>query len=97
MSVCSAVNSDTVGDLNFPDQKDLGNWGYFLAGHTHISGFSVDKAKTHTNSPSSDTQIIIDSYFPHKRSGYIALQRNNFQFIGPDREAIVIDSIDTQL
>ena len=38
--------------------------------------------------------MIIGSYFPDKRSGYIALQRNNFQFIGPDRDEIMIDSIE---
>ena len=33
----------------------------------------------------------IDTNFPDKRTGFIALQQDNFEFIGPDRQEVCID------
>ena len=57
-----SVNSVIVGDLSFSDQKEFGNQDNFLAGGTYNFGFSVDKAEVHTNSPSLDKRLIIDSF-----------------------------------
>ena len=37
---------------------------------------------------------VVDTNFPDKRTGFIALQQDNFKFIGPDRQEVCIDSID---
>ena len=43
--------------------------------------------------PNQDTDIL----FPDKKTGYIALEYDDAQFIGPDREEIDVDNIDACL
>ena len=37
---------------------------------------------------------LVDRYFPDKRTGFISLQQDTFNFIGPDRQEVCIDSIE---
>ena len=48
-------------------------------------------------SNSTDKRVVSDVLFPEKKTGYIALEYNDDPFIGPDREEIDIDNIDTCL
>ena len=51
--------------------------------------------KIGVNSTKAVNQIrIVDKNFPDKKTGFIALERDNFEFIGPDRQEVCIDSID---
>ena len=37
---------------------------------------------------------LVDRYFPDERTGFISLQLDTFNFIGPDRQEVCIDTID---
>ena len=51
--------------------------------------------KIGVSSPKGVNKIrIVDKNFPDKKTGFIALERDNFEFIGPDREEVCIHSID---
>ena len=39
------------------------------------------------------TDHIVDIFFPDKECGHITLQKNNFEFVGPDRDTVVLDTI----
>ena len=43
----------------------------------------------------SEKRVVLDVLFSDKKTGYIALEYDDVQFIGPDREEIDVDSIDT--
>ena len=56
---------------------------------THVSG-RTEVTTEETNS----TESIVDIFFPEKEYGHITLQNNNFQFIGPNRDSVVLDTIE---
>ena len=37
---------------------------------------------------------LVDKYFSEKKTGFISLQKNSFNFIGPDQQEFCFDSID---
>ena len=48
-------------------------------------------------STSSDKGVVSDVLFPDKKTGYISLEYDDDQFVGPDRDEIDVDNIDTCL
>ena len=71
---------------------DNGKHTFTAPDHSHDS--SSAPPQMHGDVEQYDTDVVVDIYFPKKQFGHMTLQSFNFEFIGPSRAPVHLDSVD---